>query len=300
MQLRHIRYLLAVAEYANFTRAAEALHVSQPTLSQQIMQLEDWLGVQLLDRSGRTVKVTDAGREYIEHARRALRELEAGRRAVHDVQDLSRGILRLATTPTFTAYLVGPLVADFSDRYPGIALKLKEMPLDTIAAAVADDEVDLGIAFQVERAPDVECQPLFMEKLNVVVGAQHRFASRDTAVTPSEVGSEQLGLLSSDFATRLHVDAYLREQRISPRIAIEANTISALIEIVRRGHIATILPDAIGKQYADLKNINVRPEIPQRLVTLLSRKDSYQSAAAVAFAEMVGRYSVIYSEAATR
>ena len=102
MQLRLIRYLLAVAEHGNFTRAAEALHVSQPTLSQQIIQLEDILGVTLLDRSGRTVKVTDSGRVYIEHAERALRELEAGRRAIHDVQDLARGELRLATTPTFT------------------------------------------------------------------------------------------------------------------------------------------------------------------------------------------------------
>lgn len=123
MQLRHIRYLLAVAEHGNFTRAAEALHVSQPTLSQQIIQLEETLGVALLDRSGCTVKVTDAGSAYIEHAGRALRELESGRRAIHDVQDLTRGELRLATTPTFTAYMVGPLLAAFNTRYPGIVVR---------------------------------------------------------------------------------------------------------------------------------------------------------------------------------
>lgn len=88
MLLRHIRYLLAVAEHRNFTRAAEALHVSQPTLSQQIRQLEEALGTQLLDRTGRTVRATDAGAAYIGYARRALRELEAGERAVHDVRDL--------------------------------------------------------------------------------------------------------------------------------------------------------------------------------------------------------------------
>ncbi|HAG59332.1 MAG TPA: transcriptional regulator CynR, partial [Arthrobacter bacterium] len=87
--LRHIRYLTAVAEHQNFTRAAEALHVSQPTLSQQIKQLENSLHVQLLDRSGRTVRLTDAGETYLRYARRALRELDAGTRAIHDVQDLT-------------------------------------------------------------------------------------------------------------------------------------------------------------------------------------------------------------------
>src|ERR1700743_3958141 len=116
MLLRHIRYFLAVTEHQNFTRAAEALHVSQPTLSQQIKQLEDALGAQLLDRSGRGVRLTDAGEAYVQYARRALQDLDAGRRAVHDVQELTRGDLRLAVTPSFTAYLAGPLVERFNAR----------------------------------------------------------------------------------------------------------------------------------------------------------------------------------------
>jgi LysR family cyn operon transcriptional activator len=84
--------------------------VSQPTLSQQIKQMETALGTRLLDRSGRTVRPTDAGEVLLQHARRALRELDAGTRAIHDVADLSRGSLRLALTPTFFPYLVGPLV----------------------------------------------------------------------------------------------------------------------------------------------------------------------------------------------
>jgi carbonic anhydrase len=120
--LRHIRYFLAVAEHRNFTRAAEVLHVSQPTLSQQIRQFEDTLRVQLLDRSGRTIQLTDAGAAYVHYAQRALQDLEAGKRAMHDVQELSRGSLRLAMTPTFTAYLIGPLLEKYNRRYPGITL----------------------------------------------------------------------------------------------------------------------------------------------------------------------------------
>lgn len=281
MQLRHIRYLLAVAEHGNFTRAAEALHVSQPTLSQQIIQLEETLGVALLDRSGRTVKVTDAGSVYIEHAGRALRELESGRRAIHDVQDLTRGELRLATTPTFTAYMVGPLLAAFNTRYPGIVVRLKAMSLDTIAAAVAADEVDFGIAFSVSRpADDIECEPLLVERLSVVVGANHSFVARKRGITPQMLAAERLGVLSPDFATRCHVDDNPRSQAISPQIAIEANTISALIEVVRRSNVITILPEAIGVQHPDLCNVEITPAPQPRTATLLRRRDAYQSVAA--------------------
>jgi LysR family cyn operon transcriptional activator len=97
MLLRPIRYLRAVADHGRFTRAASALHVSQPALSQRIREFEERMGVQMLDRSGRQVR--DAGEVYLRHVRRALDELEVGGRAIRDVQDLSSGTLRLGFTP---------------------------------------------------------------------------------------------------------------------------------------------------------------------------------------------------------
>jgi len=286
MLLRHIRYLLAVVEHGNFTRAAEALYVSQPTLSQQIKQMEEGLGVQLLDRTGRTVRATDAGEAYIAYARKALRELEAGERAIHDVRDLTRGTLRLAMTPTFTSYLVGPLIARFNARYPGIALHINEMPLDTIESALAADEVDLGIAFSNVRSAEIESHPLFVEKLSVVVGIHHPFARRSAPITPNDLEQAPLALLTTDFATRTYVDAYLQKQGISPKIVIEANTINAIVEIIRRGSIATILPDPITRENDALREIQLRPALPHRTVALLRRKGGYQNAASLAFAEL--------------
>ncbi|WP_211474636.1 transcriptional regulator CynR [Collimonas humicola] len=289
MLLRHIRYLLAVVEQGNFTRAAEALYVSQPTLSQQIRQLEETLGVQLLDRSGRAVRATDAGEAYIAYARRALRELEAGQRAIHDVRDLARGTLRLAMTPSLTSYLAGPLIARFNASYPGIALQVIEKTLDAIETALAADQVDLGLAFSQVRSLEISSRPLFVEKLCVVAGLTHPLAQRPAAaLAASELGQQSLALLSSDFATRTFVDVYLQQQGISPKIAIEANTISAIVEIVRRGGVATILPDAIAREHPGLKEIQLNPALPHRTVSLLWRKDSYQSAAAKAFAELAG------------
>ena len=96
---RSLQYLIAIAEQGSFTRAAEVLHVSQPTLSQQIKQLEASLQSSLINRSGRSIRLTDEGELYVRHARRAWSELDAGQRAIDDVRDLSRGTLRLGWTP---------------------------------------------------------------------------------------------------------------------------------------------------------------------------------------------------------
>jgi LysR family cyn operon transcriptional activator len=285
--LRHIRYLAAVAEHQSFTRAAEALHVSQPTLSQQVKQLENSLNIQLLDRSGRTVRLTDAGETFLRYSRRALRELDAGTRAIHDVQDLSRGSLRLAMTPTFTAYLIGPLVERFGTRYPAITLSLQEMTQDRIEVALAEDALDLGIAFAEVRSSEIETQALFVETLGLAVGDNHPRAGQRAPMTLRDLEEMDLVLLSSDFATRRHIDLYFRDHGVAPRIAIEVNSVSAIMEIIRGGQLATMLPDAIAREQHGLNPVAVLPSIPHRTAALLRRQGAYMSAANRAFTEMI-------------
>ncbi|MCC3771231.1 transcriptional regulator CynR [Streptomyces sp. UNOC14_S4] len=293
LELRHLRYLLAVAEHGNFTRAAEDLHISQPTLSQQVKQLERTLGVQLLDRSGRAVRLTDAGAAYAGHARRALRDLAAGERAVHDVRDLSRGHLRLAITPTFTAYLVGPLTAELRARHPGITLTVEEMTQDRIETALLADDLDLGIAFTGPHLPGITAAALFEETLGLVTGvahAGHVGPAGGAPLSARDLGDLQLALLTADFATRGHIDDYFALHGVSPRIAVEANSVQALTEIVQRAPLATVLPDAITHEHAGLVPVPLDPALPRRAVTLLSRADAYRSAAARAFARLAGEY----------
>ncbi|WP_433543729.1 transcriptional regulator CynR (plasmid) [Streptomyces sp. CA-294286] len=285
LELRHLRYLLAVSEHGNFTRAAEELHISQPTLSQQIKQLERTVGVQLLDRTGRTVRLTDAGAVYTQHARRALRDLAAAERAVHDVHDLSRGHLRLGTTPTFTAYLIGPLTAELHTRHPGIGLTLTEMPQDHIEAALLADDLDLGIAFTGPHPPGVTSTPLFTETLSLVTAAS-RARSTPGPLPVHDLKDRQLALLSGDFATRSHIDAYFARHRTAPRVSVEANSIQALTEIVQRTSLATVLPDAVTHDHPHLDPVALDPPLPTRTVTLLHRQSAYRTAAARAFTEL--------------
>jgi LysR family transcriptional regulator, cyn operon transcriptional activator len=285
-ELRHLRYLRAVADHGSFTRAAQDLHISQPTLSQQIQQLERAIGARLLDRSGRSVRLTDAGHAYLAHARRALRELAAGERAVNDVTDLSRGHLRLAVTPTFTAYLVGLLMTELHERHPGITTTVTETSQDSIETALLADELDIGIAFDRPHLPAVTAAPLFAETLAVVVGA----TNSTEPLTAQTIGQHPLALLTADFATRSHIDAYFAEHRVEPRIAMETDSIQALIEIVRHTPLATVLPAAIAHQHPHLRPVALDPPFRTRTVTLLSREGAYQTAVHRAFTDLTLEY----------
>jgi len=292
---RSIRYLLSVAENHSFTRAAEALHVSQPTLSQQIKLLEEALDAQLLDRSGRTVRLTDAGEVYVRHARRALEELDAAKRAVVDLEDLSRGYLRLGMTP-ITEYLTTSLVDEFNARYPGIAVSAMEMSQDQIEAGVAEDRIDIGIVFSETfssegRSAEIDKHTLFVETLNLAVGKGHHLAGRQTALNAAELEKESLVLLNTQFALRRHFDLYCLEYRITPHIAIETNSLNMLVQSASLGRLVTILPSSISEAQSGLYSVPLLPQLPHHAIALICHKGAYKSAACQAFGEMATQWS---------
>jgi LysR family transcriptional regulator, cyn operon transcriptional activator len=288
MLLRHARYLLAVADQGSFTRAAAELHVSQPALSQQVRQLEEMLGAQLLDRSGRVVRPTDAGRVYIDHARRAVREFEAARRAIHDVEGLERGALRVAFTPTYTTYLVGPLAQQFYARHPGVLISINVLAQVEMEAALATDALDLGIAFGDVRSEDVAAEPLYQERLCLIVGEGHPAFGHDV-LPAAELAGLDLALLNPSFVTRRTIDQYFHDQGVAPRVAVESDSVDSLVAIVRGGGLATVAPEAAAR-HGELKAVRLSPSIAERTVAVLLRRDAYRSAAARAFLRLLAEW----------
>jgi LysR family transcriptional regulator, cyn operon transcriptional activator len=291
MLLRHVRYLKAVADHGSFTRAAAALHVSQPALSQQIREFEARMGVQLLDRSGRTMRPTDAGEAYLRHVRRALDELEAGGRAIHDVQDLSSGALRLGFTPSLAIYLLGPLIGRYRDCFPGIVLTITEMAQEEMELALGVDALDVGLAFSDVHAEDIEWLPLHTERLSLIVGQGHPAANGDREMDASALAVEPLALLGPAFATRGMVDRYLRSNGVHPHVAVEANSIAAIVEIVRFAGLATILPQTVAQEQRGLCVVRLTPETDSRRAALLQRRSGYRSAASRAFVAVAQDYA---------
>lgn len=298
---RSIRYFIAVAEMGSFTRAAEALYVSQPTLSQQIKQLEESLEAQLLDRSGRGVRLTAAGELYLHHARRALGELSAAKRGIHELQDLSRGSLRLGMTP-ITDYLTTPLLEQFNAHYPGIVVNTLEMPQDDIKLALTEDRVDMGIAFSStlsteESSDDVDSHVLFNETLHLAVGEGHPLAGQTKPMSKHALEEEPLVLLNPSYALRRNIDLYCEEHGIRLPIAMEASSLSVIIEIVRMGRLATILPETISCAEHGLHAVTLLPELPHHAITLICRNSTYKSPACIAFGKVATKWAADRSEA---
>ena len=287
---RSIVYLMAVAENQSFTRAAEALYISQPTLSQQIKQLEDSLNTQLLDRSGRHVQLTAAGDIYLNHAKRALSELENAERAINNLDNLSRGSLRMAMTP-IPDYLTIPLLAEFTESYPGITISTFEMPQTEMRDALLENHVDIGIAFSSTLTNDMcssiaHCHTLLIEKLRLVIGSDHPLCSSPGPLSKHVLEEEPLILFNNNYALRKHIDQYCLEQGVTPQITMEASSLSVIMEMVRRGKLATILPATIAQQQHGLKSIALLPDLPHHTISLICGKEINANPSCRAFRKM--------------
>lgn len=285
MELRHLRYFLAVAETCHFRRASEALYVSQPTLSLQVQQLEQELGADLFERVGRRVRLTPAGELFRDHARRVLKELEDARAGLDELGGLKRGRVAVGVVQTVNADLVPTAAARFSAAYPGVALRVDQLSADAVEAGVADGTLDLGVSFTPPTDERVESSPLFDEELVLIVPASHRWASR-ARVRAADLDGEPLGLLPRGFSTRRIVDESLRAAGVAPRAAVEMNSVAGLVALVARGGPATILPAlAAAGDRPSVSRVRITDPTPRRSVGLLTRLGSRPPRAASAFAD---------------
>lgn len=288
MELRHIRYFLAVADAEHFTRAADDLHVSQPALSQQVRQLEEELGTPLFDRMGRRVRLTRAGETFRAHARRILAEVTEAHSALHELDALERGVLTVAAVQTVNAYMIPPVVSRFRKAYPGITLKVEELSADEIERGVREGRLDLGLTFVPAREEGLAAEALFEEELVLVASTRHRLARR-RSVEVSALDGEPLVLLPQKFCTRRVIDAALQTARVQPRVAVEMNSIEGILRTVKTSAGATIVPElAIGLSAGlGLKVIRLANPTPRRTVGIIFAEGAHRPAAAREFVAML-------------
>ena len=286
MELRHLRYFLAVADALHFTRAAEALHVSQPTLSLQIMELERMLGAPLFDRNGRSVRLTEAARVFRPHAFRALREVSTGEAAVSDLLGVRRGTLRVGVTHSFSTALIPRAVARFRADHPGVALAIEKTSGRAIEQALVAGTLGLGIAYAPPESPEVVAETLFEEEVVLIVALGHPLSRRDRVGLPDLAGLP-LALISREFSTRRLIDDRLREAGVVPEVAVEMNDIDSLLEVVRLGTGATVLSRRAINDGRGLVQIPIEGPRMARTAALLWHRDAYRTAAALAFAGVI-------------
>lgn len=289
IKLRQLQYFLAAADTLHFSKAAEQVFVTQPTLSHQIAELESHVGAALFDRSGKAVRLTEAGQLFAAHAARALKELEAGWTELRELEGLQRGQLNIGTSQSFLRELFPPVLGDFMNRYPAVRLDVQEMTATEIERRLAAGSLDLGIAFAPAVLDDTELEPILEERLLLVVHPEHPLAARD-AVQLRELGGEPLAFFTREFSTRQLVQRYFDRVEAPLNIVCETNSIDVMLGAVRQTRVGTILPEGTIPRGSSLRVLAIRDPELVRVSALLWARHSFRSFAARTFADMVRQH----------
>ena len=236
MELRQLLYFVKAAETLHFTEAAEAVFITQSTLSQQIKQLETELGMLLFDRVGKHVRLTEAGRVFLQHARKILAETDKARQAITDLNNLVTGDLKIGITYAFSS-LILPALSPFLEKYPGIKVYIEYGTPEELEKKLLLAELDF-----INKTSDegLEMQPLFNSRIVMVVSRKHPLAGAKE-ISLKELEGVALALPGRGFISRIQLDELLRKNNIHPRVRVELTDVHSLLTLVKKENWATIL-----------------------------------------------------------
>ena len=287
MELRHLRYFVALAEYLSFTRAAARVHVTQSTLSHQIRQLEEEVGQPLFDRIGKKVVTTEAGELFLAFASRALKEVDLGLAMLKPGGSGLTGQVRIGATHTFNIGLIPECVALFLERHPAVQVRIEELAADQIGAKLQAGELDLGIAYRPSGPSELWFEPLYNEEMVLVVADTHPLASRKR-IRMVELHQQRLVLLPEYFATRTLLDECFKASGAEPIVVAEMSTIAPMLGLVLRMQIAAIAAtNAVPAAMKGLRVIPLESPTPIRTPGLLWCLGGKQAAPVQSFAVIV-------------
>jgi LysR family transcriptional regulator, cyn operon transcriptional activator len=300
MEIRLLRYFAAVAETRSFTRAAETLGVSQPTLSHQIRKLESDLGTLLFERGARHVTLTSAGATFKPFCDRTLKELDSGVLAIADLKGLVRGTLRMAVFHSFANSGLGPVFAQFALLHPGVKIEARLLSRVDMERGLLAGDLDFAIAYICDDAEHIVAEKLFDEELVLVVGSRRTIPGNRLAMR--RIVDFPLVLLTPEFGARQYLERFFASRRLTPKVAIEMNAVDPILALVRDSDLATVVSQgAVDASTPGVHVVRLFDPAPRRGLAILWRRGGYRSAAALRLAEMIhARYGRGRATARTR
>jgi len=259
VELRHLRTFLAVAETENFTRAAERLRVTQPSISVQVRELERALGAQLFSRLGPRVALTPAGRMFREHAAIVLGKLNDACRAVQDTEDLLTGHVSVAVIPPLHVPWIPRVLGDIARKHPGLAVSLIEKSSDHMEITVETGRCDLGIGILSRASPNLTYELLRTDEFVLLERSDGPFRRR-RSVSAEELGQRRLVVLPETYVLRRITDEAFRRARVLPRYSFEVDTIEGVLATVVASGLCTLMPRVVlgGREQLDLRAVKLR------------------------------------------
>ena len=283
MELHQLRYMVAIAETGNFTRASERSNITQPSLSQQILNLEKEVGHKLFHRLGRKAVLTEAGATFLERARRILFEVENAAKELKDSPSLDRRIT-VGAVPTVAPYLLAPLIERCRVTHPNLTVHLREDFRSDLARAVLEGELDFAVMPLPIKDHRLSIEPLLTEPLLLVVGKGHPLTGRNE-VTASDLAEETFVTLGDSSTLAAQIRSFCGDHNFSPKIGYRCAQVATLKLFVAMGAGISILPQVaqLPEDRGSLTYLRLTGSAPTREIAVIRHLQRYQSRGAEQF-----------------
>jgi LysR family hydrogen peroxide-inducible transcriptional activator len=276
MTITQLHYVLAVAEHQNFTKAAQKVFVTQPTLSMQIQKLEDELDVLIFDRSKKPIELTETGKKIVQQARNIVNESDRIKDIVDQQKGFVGGLFRLGIIPTVMPTLLPMFLTNFIKKYPKVRLKIEELHTEAMIERLRDGHLDAGIAATPLELDNIREQPLYYEPFVGYIPTGHRLHSQEK-LTVEELDLDDILLLEDGHCFKEGILNLCKSTRTSEedRFQLESGSFETMVKLANEGLGMTLLPylhtlDVRENEKANLKMFN--EPVPAREVSLIYNK----------------------------
>ncbi|MHB8378109.1 MAG: LysR family transcriptional regulator [Dehalococcoidia bacterium] len=275
MDLGQIEAFVQVAQHRSFSKAAESLFLTQPSVTARIQSLERDLGETLFERNGRGVRLTEMGAAFLPYARRALKALQDGRDALDGMRNLELGTLKLGSALTVSTYVLPRILKKYCSLYPGVEVSVQTGRSEQVLQMVLNDDVHCALERTVHHA-EIVTLPLYEDDLVLVAAPQHRFAKTGTA-TIEDVGREALILFDKGSSYTGLIQNVFRQNGVVPRTMMELDTIEATKKMVEEGLGIAMLPKVSTQRELEIGTLVpvavADAAMPRRQISLIYRRN---------------------------
>lgn len=288
MEMQQLRYVVAVAQTGNFSRAAERCHVAQPSLSQQIQKLEDELGERLFDRLKRTVQPTPYGETFLRHAICILAEVDAATREAKEATALLRGTVKIGILPTIAPYLLPELMAQFTETFPGVEIVVQEDTTEQLLRLAQGYEIDFAVASLPIEDQRLEIRALFSEELLLALPSGHPLTRQET-VGVSDLEGERLIVMKAGHCLGDQVLGFCDRRDVRPKISFRSAQLETIQALVASGLGISLIPAMAAHNRRDGMPVyrSFEAPRPERTIVALWPKQRPPARAANEFLKMV-------------
>lgn len=289
VEIGRIEAFVHVSQLRSFSKAADALYLTQPTVTARIQALERELGEPLFERLGRTIRLTDAGTAFLPHAQRALQSLVEGKDELVSLRDVQHGTLAIGTAPTVGTYALPGLLERFSARYPGVEITIRTGRSEEVMAMVLADEVQVGFERYLEHH-DIETVPLYEDAIHLIASADHPIAKRGRARVQDVVRESVIFFdVGSSYHAMSH--AIFRSTGVPTHHALEVDSLEMAKHLVLEGLGLAFLPIvAIQRELDEHRLVRIEIEsadLLTRQIAAIYRRNRLQSRSVVALLSLL-------------